>query len=298
MTRAGRLLLAAAALAAVAAHAGPAVTDAAGDRVALERPAGRIVSLSPHATEMLFAVGAGERLVATVTHSDYPPAATELPRVGTYDNVSVEAVLDHDPDLVVAWGSGNPSAQVERLRALGLTVYVNEPRALEGIADTMVDLGALAGVPEQARAAADSFRQRLADLRARYADSEPVRVFYQIWDDPLMTVNGEHVISDVMRGCGGRNVFADLGAIAPRISVEAVLERDPAVIVASGMGESRPDWLDMWQEWPELEAVARGHLFFVPPDILQRHTPRILDGMVRLCGQLERVRAAHDDGSA
>lgn len=298
MTRVGCLLIAAAALAVVAAHAGPAVSDAEGDRVALERPAERIVSLSPHATEMLFAVGAGERLVATVTHSDYPPAAAELPRVGTYDNVSVEAVLDHDPDLVVAWGSGNPSAQVERLRALGLAVYVNEPRALEGIAGTMVDLGVLAGVPRQARAAADGFRQRLADLRARYADSEPVRVFYQIWDDPLMTVNGEHVISDVMRGCGGRNVFADLGAIAPRISVEAVLERDPTVIVASGVGESRPDWLDMWQEWPELEAVARGHLFFVPPDILQRHTPRILDGMERLCGQLERVRAAHDDGGA
>lgn len=294
---AGRLL-AAAWLAGAAAHAGPSAVDATGHRVTLDEPARRIVSLAPHATEMLYEIGAGERIVATVSHSDYPEAARALPRVGTYDNVNVEAVLSHEPDLVVGWESGNPTAQIERLRGLDLTVYVNEPRALEDIATSMLRLGELAGVPGRARAAADRFRQRLAALRARHADAAPLRVFYQVWNDPLMTVNGDHVISDVIRGCGGRNVFADLGAIAPRISVEAVLERDPAVIVASGMDDSRPEWLAMWRDWPELDAVANDRLFFVPPDILQRHTPRILDGMERLCGQLEGVRATADEGDA
>jgi iron complex transport system substrate-binding protein len=277
-------------LAATTAHAGPSVVDDSGTRVALAQPAGRIVSLAPHATELLFAVGAGERIVATVSYSDHPEAAKSLPRVGSYDNVNVEAVLAHDPDLVVAWKSGNPADQIERLQALDLPVYVNEPRSLEGIAASLRRLAVLAGVPDQGRAAAEDFRARLANLRAAHAGAEPVRVFYQVWNDPLMTVNGDHVITDVIRGCGGRNVFAGLGPIAPRVGVESVLERQPTAIVASGMDASRPEWLDMWREWPELRAVARDWLFHVPPDLIQRHTPRILDGMERLCEQLDRVR--------
>lgn len=269
---------------------GPSVVDDVGRRVTLEAPAERIISLAPHLTELLYAAGAGERLVAAVSYSDYPPAARELPRVGSYDHLNIEAILWYQPDLVVAWKSGNPERQLQRLLDLGLTVYISEPRSLQAIADTLVRLGTLAGTRKQALAAANAFRERLAQLRARYADRPTVSVFYQIWNRPLQTLNGEHVISDVIRGCGGRNIFAELPAIAPRVSVEAVLKRDPEVIVASGMGRSRPNWLGMWRAWPELTAVARDNLFFVPPDIIQRHTPRILDGMARLCRQLQRAR--------
>lgn len=296
--RAARALAAAAlAVAAAPAVAGPSVVDDTGRRVTLAEPARRIVSLAPHLTELLYAAGAGGRLVAAVSFSDHPEAARSLPRVGRYDSLNVEAILAHEPDLVVAWRSGNPGSQLARLRALGLPLYVNEPRRLDEIARSLERLGTLAGTGAAAGAAARAFRERLADLRARFAGRPALDVFYQIWDEPLMTVNGEHVITDVIRGCGGRNVFADLPALAPRVSVEAVLERDPGVIVASGMGDARPEWLDMWRPWRELDAVRRDNLFFVPPDLLQRHTPRILDGMARVCAQLERARAGPGEGA-
>jgi len=273
---------------AVAGDAG--VVDDAGYRVDLEPPAERVVSLAPHTTELLFAVGAGERIIATVEAADHPPPARELPRVGRAGRLDLEAIVAREPDLIVAWGSGNPSAQIERLRELGFPIYVDEPRTLEAIAESMVELGRLAGSPERAKPAADAYRQRLGALRERYGHRRAVSVFYQLWKDPLMTVNGDHVIADVIRGCGGRNVFRDMGALAPRVSIEAVVARDPEVIIASGAAGGRSAGLAMWHDWPQLRAVAREHLFSVHPDLLQRQTPRILDGMARVCRQLQRAR--------
>lgn len=267
------------------------VVDDTGRSVQLERPAQRIISLAPHITEMLYDAGAGERVVAAVSYSDHPPAARELPRVGSYNRFDIERILAHDPDLVVGWQSGNPDESLERLRQLGLPLYITEPRSLESIASNLERLGRLAGTAETAAAAAQRFRQRYDRLRERYSGREPLTVFYEIWSDPLMTVNGEHLISAVVRACGGRNVFADLPTIAPRISVEAVLQRNPEVIIASGMDDERPEWLDDWKRWSDLAAVERGNLFFIDPDLLQRHTVRVLDGMERMCHALEEARS-------
>ena len=273
-----------------AALAEVSVSDDIGREVRLTRPAQRIVSLAPHITELLFSAGAGDRIVGVVEYSDYPPAAKELPRVGAYNAVDMERILALRPDLVVAWASGNPPALIEQLRGLGLTVFLSEPRELEDVASNLERLGRLAGTEATAQAAADAFRRRLRALRERYSARAPVSVFYQIWFRPLMTVNGEHLISKVIRLCGGRNVFAALPALVPKLDVEAVLAADPQAIVAGVREPGDDSWQADWRRWPQLRAVREGHLISVPADLLQRHTLRILDGAERLCTALDAVR--------
>lgn len=284
-------LLAAALFAGAAiAHAEISVTDDSGAVVRLAQPARRIVSLAPHITEMLYAAGAGAALVGSVDHSDYPPAAKTIPRVGGYSRLDLEAVLALKPDLVVGWQSGNPAVALDKLRTLGLAVYVDQPNKLLDVARSIENLGRLAGTAAVADAAAARFRQRHAQYAARYAGRPKVRVFYQVWKQPLTTINGRQIISDVIRLCGGENVFAELPVLAPTVTVEAVLTANPEAIVASGMGAARPEWLDDWRRWPSLTAVARDNLYFVPPELIQRHTPRVLDGAEQLCGHLETAR--------
>lgn len=272
------------------AQAGVEVRDDLGRVIRLDAPAQRIVSLAPHATELLFEVGAGERVVGTVSFSDYPPAATRIPLIGRYDRFDLEAIAARRPDLVIAWHSGNPAQQVERIAALGFPVFYTEARRIEAIPDLLRRLGRVAGSGAQGDAAARRFEQRLAELRRTYRGRAPVRVFYQVWNRPLMTINGEHLISDALRLCGGINVFAELGPLAPTISVEAVLAADPQLIVTGGLGELQSAWLAEWRQWEQLQAVRSGNLALVPPDLLQRPTSRFLDGIEILCRTLERAR--------
>lgn len=272
------------------AQAAVSVTDDAGRTVTLARPAQRIVSLAPHATEMLFAVGAGPRLVGVVQHSDYPEEAKKLPRIGSYNQFDLEAIVALHPDLVIGWKSGNSAAQLERLQKLGLPLFLSEPRHLADVASTMDRLGILAGTDRQAEQATRDFRRRLAYLQAAYSKRPRLRTFYQVWNRPLMTVNGEHLISDVMRLCGAQNVFASLPALTPTVGEEAVLAADPEVIIASGMDQARPEWLDDWRRWPRMKAVKAGNLYFVPPDIIQRPSPRIVEGAERMCAAVENAR--------
>ncbi len=288
--------LATLALALVLCAAGPlqaeiVIEDDTGRELRLPGPAQRIVSLAPHVTEVLFAAGAGERVVGVVAYSDYPEAARALPQVGGYASIDMEAVAALRPDLVIGWASGNRAAHLDRLAALGIPVYLNEPRRLDDIARSLERFGRLAGTDATAQAAANDFRARRDVLAARHAARPAVRVFYQIWEQPLLTINGEHLISDAMRLCGGENVFDALAPLAPTVGTESVLAADPEVIVASGMGEARPEWLDRWRRWPRLAAVGADNLYFIPPDLMQRHTPRILDGAQRLCDILEQARA-------
>jgi iron complex transport system substrate-binding protein len=276
--------------AAATAAAEVGVTDDYGQRVRLEQPARRIVSLAPHLTELLYAAGAGDRLVGAIEHSDYPEPAKSLPRVGSDSGIKLEALLALKPDLVTAWPNAGSGRQIERIAGLGIAVYRSEPRALDDVARTLQALGELAGTRETAAAAAAGFRGRVAELRRLHAGKAPVRVFYQVWDRPLMTVNGEHLISKVIELCGGANVFAALPAIAPPIEREAVLRANPEVIVASGADGRRPAWLDDWAAFPALTAVARGQLHAIPPELVQRHTPRILEGAERLCAIFEQAR--------
>jgi iron complex transport system substrate-binding protein len=286
-----RAMLGALLLAACAAHAEVRVTDDYGKPVVLDAPARRVVSLAPHLTELMYAAGAGERLVGAFAYSDYPPEAKSLPRVGSEAQIDLEAVVALKPDLVIAWPQSGSTRAVERIAALGIPVFRSEPRELEDIARTMETLGRLTANEATAAAAARAFRERRARLARTYAARPVVRVFYQVWDRPLVTVNGDHVISKVMRLCGGENVMADLPALAPEIDRERVLRADPEAIVASGADGGRPPWLDAWRAFPGLAAVRGDNLYAIRPELLQRHTPRLLDGADELCRILEAVRA-------
>ena len=268
------------------------VRDDYGHSVQLAQFASRVVSLSPHLTELVYAAGAGTRLVGALEYSDFPPEARKLPRVGSDSGIDLEAVLSLKPDLIVAWPNAGSRRSVDRLAALGIPTYRSEPRELEDIARTLERLGTLAGTQSSAGRAANRFRAERARLEALYSARSPVRVFYEVWDRPLQTVNGAHVISKVIRLCGGTNVFEELALIAPEISAESVLQANPEMIVASGLSAARPASLDRWREFSRMTAVARGNLYAIPPDLIQRHTPRLLQGAARMCALIDEVRQA------
>jgi iron complex transport system substrate-binding protein len=271
------------------AQAEISVMDDTGQVVRLAKPAQRIISLAPYITELLFAAGAGHAVVGVSEFSDYPVAARSLARVGGGAGLDLETIIALQPDLVVAWQSGNPRGQVERLQALGLRVFLSEPRRLLDVPATLLRLGQLAGTDTVAVVQADRFNRRHVALHESYTSRPGVSVFYQIWDQPLMTLNGEHLFSDVVRLCGGENVFNVLPALAPQIGIEAVLLANPDVIIVAAEDTDSP-LLAAWQRWPELSAVKQGHVYAVPRDQLVRHSPRILDGAQHLCELLDGVR--------
>ncbi len=264
--------------------------DDFGHAVNLSGPAQRIISLAPHITELIFASGAGEKLAGTVSYSDFPEAAKQVPRIGTNKQLSYESLVGLNPDLVLTWRSGNGDEVASRLRSLGINVHESEMATLEDVARTLRIYGALSGNAREADLKAQEFIGRLGLLRKRYSNQVPVSVYYQIWNEPLLTLNDEHIISDVIRLCGGRNAFAESVALVSRISVETVIRKDPQVIIASGMDQARPEWLDEWRRWSSMVSVAENQLYFVPPDLLQRHTLRIMQGAEMVCDYLDKAR--------
>ena len=268
------------------------IVDDAGSTISLGQPAKRIISLAPSLTELVYAAGAGDKLIGVVEYSDYPLEATNLPVVGRFDLLDLERILQLQPDLIVAWQRGNPRASVARLKQLGQTVYIAEPKKLESIPSLIEKLGELAGTEATAAIAINQFKETYSALRTEYGSKPLVKTFYQVWDVPLITSGGNELINDIISLCGGSNIFAELQLVAPKVSDEAVLVRDPDVIVASGMDIERPEWLDDWKKWPNLSAVAKGNLFFVPPDLLQRHTPRALLGAQQMCAHIESARSS------
>jgi iron complex transport system substrate-binding protein len=265
------------------------VRDDIGTTVKLAAPAQRIVSLAPHATELLFAVGAGRRIVGTLDTSDWPPAAKAIPRVGDSRALDLERIVALAPDLVVTWPWTAP-AQVEVLRARGIAVFTTMPATIDGIAVDLERLGALTGDPAAGWREAESLRKRIDETRARRAGAPRVRVFYEIWDAPLYTVGGKHLITQAIEACGGENVFAALSLPAPAVDVEAVLASRPDAIIAGTDGAARPAWLDDWRRWKELPAVANDRLYVVDADLLHRPGPRFPAGVDALCAAIDAAR--------
>jgi iron complex transport system substrate-binding protein len=282
------------------AHATITVTDDTGAPVSLTAPAQRVISLAPHVTELIYAAGGGSKLVGAVSYSDYPPEAKQIPRVGDNKALDLERIVALKPDLIVVWRHGNAQAQLDRLRELNIPLFFSEPHQLDDIAATLGKLGQLLGTSSTADAAANAYRQEIARLRLRYASRAPVSVFYQVWDQPLMTLNGTHMISDVITLCGGRNVFAKLQPLVPTVSTEAVLAANPEAIITASAGATKPDTplpqLDTWRAWPSLKAAARNNLFAIDGDLINRPAPRLAQGAAQLCEDLDVARSRRPAG--
>jgi iron complex transport system substrate-binding protein len=266
---------------ACAANAAVRARDDTGADVTLDAPARRIVSLAPHATELLFAAGAGAAVVGTVRGSDHPQQARAVEVIGDVHAIDMERIVALKPDLVVTWPYTTP-AQVATLKRRRIAVFTTDPKTIEGIAQDIERLGALAGTDEMAGRAGRAFRARLAEATAPRRGAR-VRVFYQIWNAPLFTIGRGHLITQAIAACGGENAFASLDVPAPQVSIEAVLAARPEVIVAGADDAVRPAWLDDWRRWPGIPAVRANRLHVVDANRLHRPGPRFVEGVAQLC---------------
>lgn len=266
------------------------VKDDVGNTVTLPAPATRIVTLSPSVVEVAYAAGAGDRIVGTVEYSDFPASAQQIPRVGGHSKINLEAVVAAKPDLVIAWESGNSPSAIEKIRQLGIPVYMSQPHKMTDIPGEIERIGTLTDTESVAKKSAVEFRKRYELLAMKYKNRSPVTVFYQVWQNPLITIGGQQIMSDAITLCRGENIFANLKPLAPRVSFEAVIAANPEAIVTSGMADQNPELLDAWKKWPDLTATRRNNFFFIQSDLMNRSGPRILDGTQRLCEALQTAR--------
>jgi len=253
----------------------------------------RIVSLSPHLAELVFAVGAGERLVGVSAYTDFPDAAAALPVIGDAFMLDLERMTVLHPDLLLAWQSGTPAHVIDELRSHGYRVEVIKTESLQDIPLALRQIGSLTGHSELAHRVAEDFVAGLKVLAALAQDAEPVKVFYQVAKRPLYTINGDHYVSQLIEICGGRNIFSDLGNLAPLIAVEAVLERDPEVMMAAA--DAGPDAFSEWDRWPHMAASRYGNRFLMPAAEIGRATPRLLQAGAAICNALEKGRVSRQN---
>ncbi len=248
----------------------------------------RVVSLAPHLAELVFAVGAGKLLVGVSAYTDYPDAAAKLPVVGDAFGLDQERLAVMQPDVLLAWKSGTPAHVVDEIRARGYRVEVITTTSINDVSIALRRIGEITGHADEANVAAHDFESKLQNLMTSNVDAEPISVFYQIATRPLYTVNAEHFVSEMIEICGGTNVFADLGGLAPLIGVEAVLQRNPEVILAST--DAGPDAFSRWARWTDLAANRYANRFLMPADEIGRATPRLLLAARAMCEALEQGR--------
>jgi len=265
------------------------VVDDTGVVVSLEHPAQRIISLAPSMTELLFSLGAGDRILGVMDYSDYPAQALQIPIVGRFDMLDMEQIIALQPDLVVAWLTGNPRNAIQRLKDLGIAVYTAEPDSMLSISGHLLRLGELTGHGAEAERLSQQLLSQLGTIEAHADANPPVRVFYQVWHSPIISVGGMELINDMINRCGGSNIFAEL-PVGPRVNLEDVLLRDPEVIIASGSDRESPAWLNDWLRWPEMSAVRDQHLYAIEADLVQRHSLRALQGLQQMCELIDRAR--------
>ncbi len=275
------LLISAASCCLVACSESPQPPDAAPTRP-------RVVTLAPNLTELVFAAGAGDALVGVSAYSDYPVAARQLPVIGDAFAIDREQLAVLQPDLLLVWHSGTPAQVVDDLRRAGYRVEVIQTRSLADVAAALRRIGELTGYRQQADEVAGAYTKALEEIAARHAAAADLRVFYQVDRRPLYTINGDHYVSELIALCGGSNVFADLAELAPTVGVEAVLERDPEVMLASS--DAGEDAFAQWDRWSHLAANRYRNRFLMPADEIGRATPRLPVAAEAMCDAMHEAR--------
>lgn len=269
--------------------AAPCVQDDLNQPVCVKQ-ARRVLVLAPHLTEIVDFVGGLERVIAVDGSSNFPAAVNALPKMPNPWMLGAESILVRKPDLLLVWQSGISADVVAQLRKAGVPVFVSEPRTIAQVASTMRRLALLLGTQTETNPRVDQWLARFETLRNRFKGRAVVPVFYQVWRQPLMTLGGQHVVSEVIGLCGGRNVFSGLTNLAAQVSVEAVLKRNPAVLLGSGTVEDHRILVKQWAPWPGLAAVQRGHVYTVPNDLLVRNGPRLVEAAEQVCDHIDQAR--------
>jgi len=257
------------------------------------KPAQRIVALSPHAVEMLFTIGAGDKIVGTVEYADYPEAAKLIKRIGSYHGIQIENLLALKPDLVIGWKGGNQASDLSKLESLGLNIIYSQPKNVFDISQELLVLGEMTGTSKNAVRVSRKLNEKYQRILDKYQPLSRVKVFYQLWHDPLQSVGKNSWIESLIEDCGGENIFKLSQAPYPLVSLESVLVKNPKVIIIpshSGSLDEFPEKKDIWMKWSEISAVEKHKIFSMNGDLLHRFTARAVDGLDQLCQRIDEGR--------
>lgn len=255
----------------------------------------RIVALSPHLVEILFDLGVGEQIVGALEFSDHPIAAQSIPRIGGAQGINIEKLIALEPDIVFVWQGGNQAKDIEQIKRLGFNLVFSNPKQLFDLADEINHFGKVLNLETKAQEVTKKYVTRLSKLQNTYADQRAVNVFYQLWPEPLMTINGSTWINQLLTVCGANNVFSTNSSPYPQVGIENVIKAQPEVIIVPAQHdrmkeiESSEQTL-FWQQWPEIPAVNKNNFIIVNADLLHRNTPRMLLGLEPLCQQIHKFR--------
>lgn len=256
----------------------------------LDKPAKRIIALAPHIVENLYQIGAGDRVIGTTDHADFPEQAKTIPRVGNYASLSMEKILAANPDLIIAWKTGNPSDDLARLAKFGIPIVYSNPVQLEDVAQELKDLGSWTGLTEIANEKANEYLAALAKIKADYQGAKPISVFYELWPRPLTTIAKDAWLQQQIHVCGATNPFVDSKTDYPQINIEQVIIKAPEIIIQpSSHGHQSPDKID-WQQWPEIPAVKHNAFIHPNADMLYRMTSRSITELASLCQLIDKQR--------
>jgi len=250
----------------------------------------RIISLAPHITEMLYSAGGGDKIVGVVSYSDYPKEALTKPIIGGYNAINLEKIIQLNPDLILGWRSGNRPQDIKRLKELGFHVQLFEVTTLDDIPNRIEQLGKLAGNPSQAQQTAQKLRATLNHVRQTYQHRTPITSFYQIWHQPIITMNGEQFISQAIAACGATNSYHDLPKLTASIGLESLFKRNPQLFLLGGQASFQQDWLAFWQQYPNLQAVKHGQIYLLNNNHYQRPTARLINALESLCKKVDQAR--------